>query len=90
MIAVIKTDVRECEVEKVLLFDDTNAMARYLVDEYQLTVEERKQIEEEQYALMVPNKDGNLKLSNLGTESGWFEFSRGTLEFETVSVDDKR
>lgn len=80
MITIVKTDVKECEVKEVLIFDSVRIMAWYITKEYKLTPEECEQIETAEYACVIPSKS-NYKLENLHID---MDYPSGTFVFEVV------
>lgn len=85
MVAVLVTDVHDCETS-VLLFGDVAGMAAFLTNEFRLLTSEREKIEDEQEAVIVPDK-GEWRLGN---DDDLDEWPRGTLTFAVVDVEDHR
>lgn len=85
MIAVIETDVWECETQAVLLFDDVVAAAQYVATRFKLTADQRAEIEKEGYALVIPDKPrGGYRLLDPRSEEADCAYPRGSYDFDVV------
>lgn len=85
-IAVVKTDVRDCNILGVLIFRDPAEMATHIFREYNLTVRERQEIEDKGYALILPIDEEKYRLIDDGEVMSADEYPRGVVEFKSVAI----
>ena len=90
MLAVIWQDLCAEMENSILLFENSNQMARYIQCEHKLTNHERKIIAERGSVILCTRDDGTYYLAKDADEIHYTEYPRGSVSYTSVCCNDQR